>query len=125
MHRFWRYENNVITLFPVDESQPRLGGKVRVRAFIFDLRTFTPQLKYLYGVYGDDFITFGEYKKDAGEPFEDEALLIKIADENAQDRDQIIGDRTTFRFVNNQLTYEREVNENLKDVEIEHEVKES
>ena len=80
-HRFWRYENSMITLYPVDESQPRLGGKVKVRSFILDVKTFTPKIKTLYGVYGDDFITFGEYKKDEGNPFEEDDLLIKICDE--------------------------------------------
>lgn len=28
LKRFWRYENASITLIPVDEEQPRLGGKV-------------------------------------------------------------------------------------------------
>lgn len=59
--RFWRYENAYVTLFPVDEAQPRLGGKVRVKAFVMDWRTLTPQLKTFYGIYSDDFITFGEF----------------------------------------------------------------
>jgi hypothetical protein len=59
--RFWRYENAFVTLYPIDEEQPRLGGKVKVNAFVLDVRTFTPQLKTLYGVYSDDFITFGEF----------------------------------------------------------------
>jgi hypothetical protein len=36
MGRFWRYENATINLIPVDESQPRLGGKVHVKSFVFD-----------------------------------------------------------------------------------------
>ena len=79
--RFWRYENAFMTLYPIDEEQPRLGGKVKVNAFVFDIRTFTPQLKTFYGVYSDDFITFGEFKKDAGNPLENEALLLKVVDE--------------------------------------------
>ena len=68
--RFWIYENAQITLFPVDETQPQLGGKVKVKAFVMDFRTFTPQIKTLYGVYSDDFITFGEFAKSAGNPLE-------------------------------------------------------
>jgi len=40
--RFWRYENAKITLIPVDEAQPALGGKVKVNAFVMDFRTLTP-----------------------------------------------------------------------------------
>ena len=79
--RFWRYENAFISLFPVDVNQPRLGGKVRVKVLAMDFRTFTPSWKTLHGVYSDDFITFGEFKKEAGDPFHDEALLLKIVDE--------------------------------------------
>ena len=35
--RFWKYERSTINLIPVDESQPRLGGKVQVKNFVFDL----------------------------------------------------------------------------------------
>ena len=40
--RYWRYENATITLHPVDEANPRQGGKVQVSSFVFDFRTFTP-----------------------------------------------------------------------------------
>lgn len=79
--RFWRYENAKITLIPVDEAQPALGGKVKVNAFVMDFRTLTPQRKIFYGVYSDDFITFGDFGKDVN-PLEDEALLLKVVDEN-------------------------------------------
>ena len=82
--RFWRYENAYISLFPVDESQPRLGGKVRVKALTVDWRTFTFKLRTLYGIYSDDFITFGEFDKatiQGEDPFHNEALLLKVVDE--------------------------------------------
>lgn len=120
--RFWRYENAQITLIPVDETQPQLGGKVKVKAFIMDWRTFTPQLKTLYGVYSDDFITFGEFSKEAGNPLDNEELLLKVCDEKDQ---TTVPERTTFRFENNQLTYKREVNGEVVDTEIEHPVAES
>ena len=63
MGRFWRYENASISLFPVDDSQPRLGGKVRAKLLTVDWRTLTFRYKTLYGVYSDDFITFGEFDK--------------------------------------------------------------
>jgi hypothetical protein len=119
--RFWRYENASVTLIPLDESQPALGGKVKVKAFIFDLRTLTPQLKTFYGVYSDDFITFGEFSKAAGNPLENEELLLKVVDENDT---TTVADRTTFRFQDNNLFFKREVNGEVHDSEIEHEVNE-
>jgi hypothetical protein len=66
------------------------------------LSTFTPRLKKLYGIYSDDFITFGEFKKDAGNPLDDEELLIKICDENDK---TTVADKITFRFKDNRLSY--------------------
>lgn len=40
--RFWKYENATINLIPLDEEEPRLGGKVQVKSMGFDFRTFTP-----------------------------------------------------------------------------------
>ena len=79
--RFWRYENAQVTLIPVDEAQPQLGGKVKVKAFVMDWTTFTPQLKTLYGVYSDDFITFGEFSKESGNPLVNEEVLLKVCDD--------------------------------------------
>lgn len=120
--RFWRYENAYISLFPVDESQPRLGGKVRVKVLAMDWRTFTPSYKTLHGIYSDDFITFGEFKKDAGDPFHDEALLLKVVDD--QDK-SVVADRVTFRFEGSGLHFKREVNGELLDTEIHHDVPET
>jgi hypothetical protein len=120
--RYWRYENASITLIPLDETNPQNGGKVQVKAFVMDLRTFTPQLKTLYGVYSDDFITFGEFSKEAGNPLENEELLLKVVDEE----DQVtVPSRTTFRFEDNNLFFKREVNSEIFDTEIEHEVREA
>ena len=122
--RFWRYENAYISLFPVDESQPRLGGKVRVKALTVDWRTFTFKLRTLYGIYSDDFITFGEFDKatiQGEDPFHNEALLLKVVDE--EDR-TTVPDRHIFKFENNALHYKREVNSETRDTEIEHPVSE-
>ena len=120
--RYWRYENAYITLHPVDESQPRLGGKVKVKQFVMDWRTFTPKLRTLYGIYSDDFITFGEFSKGSGDPFHDEALLLKVVD---QDDKVTVPDRHTFKFEDNALHYKREVNGEVKDTEIDHPVEEN
>ncbi len=117
--RFWRYENAQITLIPVDEAQPQLGGKVKVKAFVMDWRTFTPQIKTLYGVYSDDFITFGEFAKSAGNPLDNEEVLLKVCDDSDK---ETVPERTTFRFENNQLIYKREVNGDVIDTEIEHSI---
>ena len=79
--RFWRYENATVNLYPVDTDNPRLGGKVQVSALVFDLRTLTPSRKNYYGVYGEDFVTFGQYKDSAKYPIDDEETLLKIFDE--------------------------------------------
>ena len=41
-----------------------------------DVRTFTPIRKNYYGVYGEDFLTYGEYSKDAKNPMDDEETLL-------------------------------------------------
>jgi hypothetical protein len=120
--RYWRYENAQVTLIPVDEAQPQLGGKVKVKAFVMDWRTFTPSLKTLYGVYSDDFITFGEFSKDSGNPLDNEEVLLKVCDENDK---TTVPEKTTFRFENNNLFFKREVNGEVLDAEIDHDVSES
>ena len=86
-----------------------------------DWRTFTPSYKTLYGVYSDDFITFGEYQKDLGNPLENEEALLKICDENDTLSTPV---KNIFRFEDNKLTYEKIVNGDVRDLEIEHPVKE-
>ena len=86
------------------------------------MRTFTPQLKTFYGVYSDDFITFGEFPKGSGSPLNDEELLLKVVDE---DDTTTVPDRVTFRFQDNAILYERKVNGEVKDQEIEHPVAEN
>lgn len=87
-----------------------------------DWRTLTPSLKTLYGVYSDDFITFGEFSKDAGNPLDNEDLLIKICDENDS---TTVPERTTFRFQDSGLFFKREVNGEVLDTEIQHAIPES
>jgi hypothetical protein len=120
--RFWRYENAQITFIPLDEAQPQQGGKVQVKAFVMDFRTFTPQLKTYYGVYSDDFLTFGEFPKAAGNPLDNEELLLQVV---SQEETSLVPERTTFRFVDNNLYFQRDVNGELVDSEIEHGVPES
>ena len=119
--RYVRYEHAYLTLIPVDEEQPRLGGKVKVNALMLDWQTFTPSLKTYYGVYSEDFLTFGEFNKDAGNPLENEEVLLKICDED--DKTTVV-DKTTFRFQDNKLTFRRDINGDVKDLEIHHPISE-
>ena len=98
--KFWRYENATINLMPVDEAEPRLGGKVSVKSFVLDLRTLTAGFQTQYGVYSDDFVTFGTFDKDQGNPLDNEELLLKIVSDVTED-DSVISDKTTFKFENN------------------------
>ena len=102
---------------PVDVEQPRLGGKVQATVYSFDVRTFTFGTKNYFGVYGEDFLTFAEYAKNAKYAFDDEATLLKIFDDNL---DGTVVDRHTFKFSHNALTYSRQVDESVTDAEIEH-----
>ena len=111
-----------MTLVPVDPTQPRLGGKVQVKSLSIDWRTFTPSYKVQYGVYSDDFITFGEFSKDSGNPFENDTELIKICDENDTTTVPV---KNIFRFDNGKLNYSRTVNGDLRDLEVEHAIEET
>lgn len=58
-------------------------------------------MKTQYGVYNDDFVTFGSFPGEVGSPLDDEELLLKIV----EDQHPSIGDRTTFRFENNEVHF--------------------
>ena len=62
--RFWRYTDTRIQLEPIDDSEPRLGGRVRATEYKFDVRTFTLGSTQYHGVYGEDFLTFAEFDKE-------------------------------------------------------------
>ena len=123
MGRYWRYDTATINLIPIDESNPRLGGKVHVKGYAFDFRTFTPQAINQYGVYNDQFVSFGTFNADAGNPLDNEELLLSVVDNNNVNENVV--DVTTFIFENNQLSFEREVNGDLADTEINHAVERS
>ena len=120
--RFWKLETNKFTLHPINEDDPRQGGKVTVRALTLDVRTLIPQMKTLYGIYGDDFIQYGEFAENL-DPLNDEELLLKIT-ESIEGSDEIIK-KTTFRFANDNLSYEHLVNENLLDKDLHFQINET
>ena len=117
--RFWRQEQCTIKFQPADESQPRLGGSVQVSVMGFDHTTFMPFRKTYHGIYAEDFVTYGEYK--SGVPENDEELLM-IMDESTEE----VTDMHTFKFTEGgSVTYERKVNGDHHDAEIEHSIEES
>ena len=59
--RFWKYEFNKITLIPIDTNEPRMGGKVIVKGFHMNWQTMMPSIRTKYGIYGEDFIQYGEF----------------------------------------------------------------
>ena len=115
--RFWRFENTSLNLEPVDPSQPRLGGRVTASVKGFDVTTFAPFTKTYHGVYGEDFITYGEWAE--GSPDNEEQLLQIFEDSAA------VVDKHHFKFANNRVYYSRHVNGEVKDKELEHAIEES
>ena len=85
-----------------------------------DFRTLTPSMITYFGVYGEDFITYAEFSKDANT--DDEATLLKIFEDDSD----VILDKHSWKFDENQrITYAREVNEKSKDAEIDHKIEET
>ena len=105
-------------LLPIDDEQPRLGGKVTASVFSFDVRTFTPSYTKYFGAYGEDFLAFADFGNGT-EPSEE--TLLKIFDNNHND----VVDKHLFKFEDNKLLYSRTVNGERKDAEIEHAISES
>ena len=100
--KYWRYESLNLKLEPEDASNPRLGGRVSASGLVFDLRTFTPQMKKYVGVYNDEFLTFAELK-DTSQAANEEQLVAIVTDPVGGN----VQERTTFRFNNNRLSIEK------------------
>ena len=77
--RFWLYADTRINLIPVNENEPRLGGRVQATQTSIDFSTLTLQNRHFHGVYGEDFLTYGEFAEDQNP--DDEATLLKIFDD--------------------------------------------
>ena len=69
-----------------------MGGRVTAKELTFDIRTFTLSNKHYHGVYGEDFLTFGEFHSEL-DP-ENEADLLKIFEEGNEE----VLDRHHFKF---------------------------
>ena len=59
----------------MNEADPRQGGRVQARVTGLDVRTFTPYSMTRYGVYGEDFLTFGQFRDNSSVGSDDNALL--------------------------------------------------
>ena len=115
--RFWRYTDTRINLQPVDEENPRLGGRVQATETVFDVTTLTFASRKLHGVYGEDFLTYGEFVGDAD--VANEEVLLKIFEE---DGDGSVVDRHWFKFEDQKVSYQRDVDYSAKDEELEHHI---
>lgn len=124
LKRFWLYENCSITLMPVDESQPRLGGKVQAKSLVVDFRTLTLSMKTQYGVYSDNFVVYGSFDKDLGNPLDNEKVLLKVMDEEITGESSI-SEKTSFKFEGNGIYFTKEVNEEMSDLELNHPIEET
>ena len=85
-----------------------------------DVRTFTPYTKTYHGVYGEDFVSFGQFKSSAN-PIDSDSTLIQLFEAEHAD----VVDKHTFKFSNNQVTYTRQVNAETLESEIEHQIEET
>ena len=112
--RFWLYADTRINLQPVNEEEPRLGGRVHATQTSFDFSTFTFANKHYHGAYGEDFLIFGEFAAEA-DP-ENEETLLQIFEEGS---DAVV-DRHSFKFDDSSLSYSRSINADVKDTEIDH-----
>ena len=124
MKRFWRYENASITLIPVDENAPRLGGKVQAKSLVIDFRALTLSMNSQYGVYSDNFVTFGTFDKGEGNPLDNEELLLKVMDSDITGDSGLL-DKTSFKFEGNNIYFSKEVNEEKDDPELNHPIEET
>ena len=116
--RFWKAENTTLTFYPVDEEQPRLGGKVKASVMGINFQTLTPFMRTYHGVYGEDFITYGTIVSNGADPLNDDETLLKAIDGSMEE----CTDRHSFRFENDQVWYSRQVNGAHHDAEVEHEI---
>ena len=122
LKKFWKLESCNFQLHPLDAEDSRQGGKVTVKSLIFDIRTFTIQMKTFYGIYGDDFIQFGEFA-DGLNPLEDDEILLKLT-EDISDSEEV-KNKSTFSFADDAITYSHQINENLVDNELEFPIEKS
>lgn len=72
------------------------------------------------GVYGEDFINFGEFS--SGNVLDNEEALLSVCE---GDLVADVLDRHSFRFENDRLYYGRDVNADTNDIDVEHAIEQS
>jgi hypothetical protein len=77
-----------------------------------------------YGVYSDDFVTFGTFDKEAVNLLDDEEVLLKIISEDSGEHSVAL-DKTTLKFENNEILFSKEVHPEKGDVEVNHAIEET
>lgn len=77
-----------------------------------------------YGVYSDNFVTYGTFPKSETSPMDDDELLLKVMDEDISGEAGLI-DKTSFKFEGNEVYFSKEVNEEKSDPELNHPVEET
>lgn len=118
--RFWKYESTTITFYPLNADEPRLGGKVKASVAGFNVQTFMPYTKTYYGVFGEDFVTYGQFRSQDSSTIDSDSTMLKLLEESDAD----VVDKHEFKFSNNTVTYSRQVDSTVHDAEIEHAIEE-
>lgn len=76
-------------------------------------------------MYSDDFVVFATFDKDAGNPLENEELLLKVMESEVSDDKSDLLEKTSFKFEGNGVTFSKEVNSEKEDVELNHPIEET
>ena len=70
-------------------------------------------------------MVFATFDKEAGNPLEDEELLLKVMESDVTDENSALLDKTSFKFEGNGVVYGREVNGEKEDTELNHPIEET
>ena len=85
-----------------------------------NFRTMSPSRRFINGIYGEDFLTFGVYNFNKTEITSEEELL-----EITKDGSPFVEEKTTFKFDTDRVIFKHEINKDLVNPEVIHEVPES
>ena len=96
---------------------------MQAKSFVVDFRTLTMSMNTQYGVYSDNFVTFGTFDKDEA-PMDNDESLLKVMDADITGDSGVL-DKTTFKFEGNSIYFSKEVNEEKQDGDINHAVEET
>ena len=118
MGRLWKAETARFTLHPIDSENATGGGTVEGSCLTFNAQTFTFHTKQLYGVYGEDFMTVGTFMSE-GDPMNDEKFLLEVTKDNSPH----VGEKMTFKFDLDKISYTHDVNDANLDTDQVHKIK--